>query len=662
MANGMEGLFIGNAGLLTAQHALNTIANNVANNRVEGYVRQEAFQADMGYNFMKNSAIGKQMMGLGVSIGEIIHTRDEFLDRSYRTESGRQTYYDAYNTAISEVENMYQELDGEAFKDVLTGDSSFWTAFQQLAQDPSDTVNQGMVIQKANLLITRGNSIYSSMQIYQNQINIEIRKDIERANELGEEIRDLNLGIQKIEGGRTETAYDLRDQRDRCLDELATLFKIEYAEDETGLVRVKLEGQYFVDDGVCNKMGEHVDKATGFVDPYWPYLSNETNDDYYYVLDYSQGISTTKNTDIGEVKALVQARGYGVTNYTQIVGADPEKYAKTTGMSVMEESEAQLDNLIHGIATEINDIFCPNRTASFTEKIINADGSYTTIDYHDILVLDEENCNVGADGKLPPQELFCRVGTDRYKAVTPYEGKDANGNDIYGKTYYVYMAEDIEDTRTLNLGGKDYQIWDPEKGNGYLTIKKFNASGDQVGRTEVNVPFTQYDNEKTPKYKKEVILGKQYYVRNEDYAVDKSTQYTLSSLNVNDRLENQVSLLPHKTLATGEIDYDMGRELTDIWNKEVMTIYPGSAAKFSFANYYTEMIGNLASAGNTYQSTSTTLYNSCTALDNQRLQVTGVSTDEELTNMVKYQNAYNAASRYIQVVSDMLNTLVSSLT
>lgn len=114
MANGMEGLFIGNAGLMTAQNALNTVANNIANNRVEGYVRQEAMQADMGYNFMKNSAIGKQMMGLGVSIGEITHTRDEFLDKSFRTESGRQAYYNSYQIAINEVEGMYQELDGEA--------------------------------------------------------------------------------------------------------------------------------------------------------------------------------------------------------------------------------------------------------------------------------------------------------------------------------------------------------------------------------------------------------------------------------------------------------------------------------------------------------------------------------------------------------------------
>ena len=73
------------------------------------------------------------------------------------------------------------------------------------------------------------------------------------------------------------------------------------------------------------------------------------------------------------------------------------------------------------------------------------------------------------------------------------------------------------------------------------------------------------------------------------------------------------------------------------------------------------MIGGIATAGSTYQSTATTLESSTNALDNKRLQITGVSTDEELTNMIKYQNAYNAASRYIQTVSDMIELLVTGL-
>ena len=73
------------------------------------------------------------------------------------------------------------------------------------------------------------------------------------------------------------------------------------------------------------------------------------------------------------------------------------------------------------------------------------------------------------------------------------------------------------------------------------------------------------------------------------------------------------------------------------------------------------MMGELGTVASIYEKTSTTLAGTATAVNNQRQQVIGVSSDEELTNMIKYQNAYNAASRYIQVVSDMIESLVTGL-
>ena len=46
-------------------------------------------------------------------------------------------------------------------------------------------------------------------------------------------------------------------------------------------------------------------------------------------------------------------------------------------------------------------------------------------------------------------------------------------------------------------------------------------------------------------------------------------------------------------------------------------------------------------------------------LDDKRQEVMGVSSDEELGSMIKYQQAYNAASRYVNVVSDMIETLIN---
>lgn len=656
MANGMEALYVGGSGLRSAQNAINTSANNLANVNTAGYVRQQVLFADKNYNTFAYAAVSTQKVGLGVGIGDIVHARDIFLDKTYRSEAGRQSYYSAYYNAIDEVQSLYQELEGTAFKDVLMGsgnerdtNSSLWSAFEMLAEDPSDTTNQSLVIQRSNLLLTRANAIYSSLSTYQSQINIQISNDIDRVNELGKQIYDLNLQIQSIEAGGNETAYDLRDARDTALDELGALVNMSYTEDATGVVTVKLEGQYFVDEAHLYKVGKQIDRSTGYVNAYWPYLSNEANGQYTNLFDFSIPISSENNTDIGEIKALIQARGEGVKNFAYLEGADPVTYANTIGMSVMEESEAQLDTLIHGIATRINDILAPNTRASFEVKTVNPDGSYSITQYKNVKVLDEENCRLGSDLQIPPRELFTRVGTERYTEVT----------DTSGKTWYIYNEEDTFDCKTITFSGKDYQVWDETKGNGYVTRFDYDKDGNEL-RSEEG-PYEQWTTKDNVKYTKQLISGKFYYVLNPDYALDTSTQYTLQSLGVNDDMENQPDLFPHLTKNTHEIDYGMGAQISDLWTTKSLKIYPGSAATFSFSEYYTEMIGGIASAGSTYESTATTLDSSVSAIDNKRQQVTGVSTDEELTNMIKYQNAYNAASRYIQTVSDMIELLVTSL-
>ena len=44
-----------------------------------------------------------------------------------------------------------------------------------------------------------------------------------------------------------------------------------------------------------------------------------------------------------------------------------------------------------------------------------------------------------------------------------------------------------------------------------------------------------------------------------------------------------------------------------------------------------------------------------------REQVLGVSSDEELSNMIMFQNAYNASSRYINVISELLEHIINTL-
>lgn len=48
-------------------------------------------------------------------------------------------------------------------------------------------------------------------------------------------------------------------------------------------------------------------------------------------------------------------------------------------------------------------------------------------------------------------------------------------------------------------------------------------------------------------------------------------------------------------------------------------------------------------------------------IDMQRQSVSGVSIDEEMTNMVRYQQAYNAAAKYVSAVNEMLDKLINGM-
>ena len=152
MANGFGSFYVGQSGLLSAQNAINVTANNLANVNTAGYVREQVRFSDQKY-IVRNPATPNtnvQQSGLGVSISDVAHARDIFLDKSYRQEAGRQGFYETMHKSVTYVEEILQEMDGQEFKD---GISDMWKAFQEFAKDPGNSTNQNLVLQKAELFL-----------------------------------------------------------------------------------------------------------------------------------------------------------------------------------------------------------------------------------------------------------------------------------------------------------------------------------------------------------------------------------------------------------------------------------------------------------------------------------------------------------------------------
>ena len=566
MANGFGSLYVGASGLQNAQNAINTTANNLANVDTKGYVRQQVRYADKNYTILKDSRanVNMQQSGLGVSIGDVVHARDIFLDKTYRQETGRMSFYSARYETATYVEDLMQELNGQQFKQSV---SDLWQAFQEVSTKPADSTNQNLVLQKADLLVSRTQKLYSDLQNYQSNINDQIKDDVDRVNTIGNRIYELNLQIQKVEAGGTETAMTLRDERDSLLDELGNYGRIEVTEDATGFAYVDMEGVRFVDENRCYTMGLKAADGTGFYTPYWPQQSDVEKGQYVPVFRLSGEISSEMNTDIGSIKSKLLVRGDTYGRREDM--ASEESYGNIEGCTLMEV-EAELDVLFSRIVKSMNDIYCPNTetTSAFTSTDGRTYPAGTKI-------LDEENCARGVDGELPPRELFTRIGIDRYTKVT---GKD-------GKTYYVYNEE------------------------------------------------------------------------NPDVS---STRYAIGTITVNSDLKRQITLMPAYK-KDGSVDYEMGAKLAAAWEVKDMKLNPYDQKPCTFEEYYDKMVDQLGIEGNTYKSVTETLSGAVSSVDSKRQQVSGVSSDEELSNMIKFQSAYNAASRFMNVISEMTETIVTGL-
>ena len=84
-----------------------------------------------------------------------------------------------------------------------------------------------------------------------------------------------------------------------------------------------------------------------------------------------------------------------------------------------------------------------------------------------------------------------------------------------------------------------------------------------------------------------------------------------------------------------------------------------SSSSATFASYYSSFIGGVGSDTRSADANLEQQETLSTHLENLRESAVGVSMDEELTNLMQYQTAFQAAARLISVVEDMLTTLAN---
>lgn len=549
------GIYVGASGLQTSQNALNTTTHNLANIETAGYSRQQYLFGDKFYNTVGQAGVSKMQVGLGVDYAKVRQVRDQFLDTSFRRESGRSAFYTACEETTSEMETLLGEFEGAAFEESL---SDLWTSIEELNKDPSSAVTQGVFVSECNQFLERAQAVYTGLCEYQDNLNSRISDQVKRINEIAHQIHQLNVKIQHAESG-VEEANDLRDTRNYLLDELGSLVKIETNENAYGGTEIYVEDVPLLIGDYVNEMDLIRDESTGFYNVTWG-----KDFENMAVFRYDLEISSDMGTDVGQLKSTILARGDHRANYTDMINdageLDAKKYndsifqkdkqfldmdGKIVGVdiysvpiskSIVMNIESELDRLVHSVVKSINNILTGG-------EVSKADSTGV--------------------------EMFVRLGTERY-----------------------------------------------------------DTSGD--------------------------------YVKDDDISgspVDISKLYCLNNLKINPELLKQPTLNSF-VLPDMSVDHAKAKALTDAFSGAKIELNPNTTTKLNFTDFYAGLCSQVANSGSVYKSFVSAQEATVSQLENARQEVVGVASDEELQNMIKFQNAYNASSRYINVINDMLETII----
>ncbi len=154
--------------------------------------------------------------------------------------------------------------------------------------------------------------------------------------------------------------------------------------------------------------------------------------------------------------------------------------------------------------------------------------------------------------------------------------------------------------------------------------------------------------------------GKDDWLYNAEDPDASESLYTTMNLIVNPDLLREPTKLNFMMINNRE-DYKTAAELAAAFQVEILRLNPNVTMRSNFQDYYSDLVEQVANTGWVLNDINLSQQDTLEATCYAREQIVGVSSDEELTNMVKFQNAYNASSRYINVVNEMLEHLLNSL-
>ncbi len=239
---------IGLSGLNAAQAGLSTAGHNISNVNTPGFSKQEVqFQSNLP------QYTGEGFIGRGVSVESIRRAYDGLLQAQTWGAQSSASHLQSYADQIGRIDSLLADPS----VGLSPAMSSFFAAVHDVATNPSDTASRQGMLSQAQSLSARFHQIDEQFEARRDDANTAISSVIDQVNTTTAAIADLNhrIDVLKASGDSSHPPNDLLDKRDQLVTDLSKLVQAQVVRQDDGSYNVFLgNGQPLVVKDGANRL------------------------------------------------------------------------------------------------------------------------------------------------------------------------------------------------------------------------------------------------------------------------------------------------------------------------------------------------------------------------------------------------------------------------
>lgn len=608
----MTGLFgtfnISKRGLNVSQANINVTAHNISNASTDGYSRQRTNVVASRAQTVIGSA---GQVGTGAEVETISRIRDTFIDYQYRNENSALARNQVRSNFLYEVESVFNEPSDTGLSTMM---GSFFDSFQELSKYANSSNTRTVAIQRASTLADAINATYKSLNELKENAQNELQSNVKTINTYLDQINELNKQIRQI-SVQGQEPNDLLDKRDSIIDKLSNQFNLIVTNDSyNGISIAPADSSGMVYPNMINS--DPNDQGARL-----SYISSVTqNDDgTYKVTYYKYGDSVdAKNTTFVNVnmtaeqaKTLEANKVIWADGNGQLVGADgyPIREGETIKFNHLKTfvpTKGEISGNI-SIQADINNYIDQlnqmARALAYSVNSVHKGGTNATDDKQPLFV-NKDYAHYDNNDNLQ-QEYW--------KTTKDVTRKDNSGNDI---TVKVNLAE--SEINASNISVNKELIKDPMKLNASTIIK------------DENVPDS---------------------AASDPNSGEGDGKRALAIAQLRDALMN-IQLCS---------DYTSRDQLIEGFTDNTNLSIKQSSSGMTVTDYYKDIIDKLGVQAQEANRLTANQKSMVSEYENSRAGVSGVSIDEEMTNLIAAQHAYAANAKVVSTVDELLDVVVNGL-